>query len=146
MKLIAWNCRGLGNGPAIRGLQDIQKKEDPDMLFLSETKLDKARIEWWRWKLHMTGMVVKDCEGQGGGLALFWKSSLKVKPGLKSRYHIDTEVTEEDGFVWRFTGIYGEPKLEARKATWKLLRTIKHHSDRPWKLGFNSGRKGWRGG
>ncbi|KAE8800591.1 Retrotransposon protein [Hordeum vulgare] len=52
-------------------LLDIQKKEDPDMLFSSETKLDARRIEWWKWKLGMTGLVVKDCEGKGGGLAMF---------------------------------------------------------------------------
>uniref|UniRef100_A0A8I6YYK3 Endonuclease/exonuclease/phosphatase domain-containing protein n=1 Tax=Hordeum vulgare subsp. vulgare TaxID=112509 RepID=A0A8I6YYK3_HORVV len=132
MKLIAWNCRGLGNGSAIRGLLGIQRKEDPDMMFLSETKLDTRRIEWWKWKLGMTGLVVKDCEGKGGGLAMFWKSSLKISPGMKSRYHIDTEITEDDRFVWRFTGVYGEPKMEARETTWRRLRNIKHHSDKPW--------------
>uniref|UniRef100_A0A8I6XX79 Reverse transcriptase domain-containing protein n=1 Tax=Hordeum vulgare subsp. vulgare TaxID=112509 RepID=A0A8I6XX79_HORVV len=102
------------------------------MLFLSETKLDKRRIEWWKWKLGMTSLVVKDYEGKGGGLAMFSKSTLKVNPGMKSRYHIDTEITEEDGFVWRFAGIYGEPRMEARETTWRLLRNIKHHSDKPW--------------
>jgi hypothetical protein len=43
-----------------------------------------------------------------------------------SKYHIDTEITEPDGFVWRFTGIYGEPKTEDREKTWKLLRTLKN--------------------
>lgn len=48
MKIIAWNCRGLGNRPAVRGLLEIQRKEDPDILFLSETKLDKKRMEKFR--------------------------------------------------------------------------------------------------
>ncbi|KAI4979941.1 hypothetical protein ZWY2020_016694 [Hordeum vulgare] len=52
--------------------------------------------------------------------------------GFKSRYHIDTEITEADGFTWRFTGIYGEPKVEARGKTWLLLRTLKQQSDKPW--------------
>ena len=40
MKLVAWNCPGLGNGPIICGLLNLQK-EDPDVLFLSETKMDR---------------------------------------------------------------------------------------------------------
>ncbi|RLN08650.1 hypothetical protein C2845_PM11G28210 [Panicum miliaceum] len=40
MRLITWNCWGLGNGPAIRGLLDVQKREPPDILFLAETKRD----------------------------------------------------------------------------------------------------------
>jgi exonuclease III len=45
MRIVAFNSRGLGNGPAVKGLLDIQKKEDPDILFLSETKLDGKRME-----------------------------------------------------------------------------------------------------
>ncbi|PNT60744.1 hypothetical protein BRADI_5g03822v3 [Brachypodium distachyon] len=71
MELIAWNCRGLGNGPAVRGLLDIQKKEDPDILFLSKTKMCAKRMDWFRWKLGLTQMFVKDCDGRSGGLALF---------------------------------------------------------------------------
>ena len=45
MKLVAWNCRGLGNRPAVRSLLELQKTEDADILFLSETKMDRRRIE-----------------------------------------------------------------------------------------------------
>jgi exonuclease III len=71
VKLASWNSRGLGNDPAMNGLLEFQKKEDPDILFLSETKMDRSKLEWLRWKLSMPNMMVKDCVGQSGGLVIF---------------------------------------------------------------------------
>lgn len=66
-------------------------------------------------------------------MAIFWKREVDVKLiGFVSKYHIDTEITEKDGFVWRFSGLYGEPKMEEKDKTWKLLRTLKYQSDKPW--------------
>jgi hypothetical protein len=31
------DCQGLGNGPAICGLLELEKEEVPNVLFLSET-------------------------------------------------------------------------------------------------------------
>jgi len=69
----------LGNGPAIRGLLNLQKEEDPDILFLSVTKMDERRIEGLRWKLGLTNLVVKDCVGKSGGLAIFWKKEINLQ-------------------------------------------------------------------
>jgi len=38
MIVLSWNCRGLGNLSAVRALKRLVKDEDPDILFLSETK------------------------------------------------------------------------------------------------------------
>jgi exonuclease III len=66
MKLVSWNCRGLGNRLAVRGLLDLQKSERANVLFLSEIKLDRRRMEKFRWMLGLTNMVVKEVAGQGG--------------------------------------------------------------------------------
>ena len=57
---------------------------------------------------------------------------MNLTAGWKSKYHIDAMIREDDGFEWRFTGIYGEPKAEEREQTWRLMRTLKHQSDKPW--------------
>jgi hypothetical protein len=61
----------LGNGPTVRSLLNLQKEEDPDILFLSGRKLDQRRIEGLRWKLGMTKLDVEDCKEKSGGLTIF---------------------------------------------------------------------------
>jgi exonuclease III len=77
MKIVGYNCRGLGNRPAVRGLLALQKKEDPDILFLSETKLDKKGIEKFRHILGMPHLVFKECHKRVyiGLRILHWKSA-----------------------------------------------------------------------
>jgi exonuclease III len=63
MKAIAHNCRGLGNQPAVLGLLELWKAEAPDILFLSETKLDKEEMKRIDVLLDMPNMEVKNCVG-----------------------------------------------------------------------------------
>jgi exonuclease III len=77
MRIISWNCRGLVNGPAVRGLLDVQKRMASDILFfLTEIKHDKKWMEWFRWKLEMPNMVAKSSKRTNGGLAMFWRRVL----------------------------------------------------------------------
>jgi hypothetical protein len=81
----------------------------------------------------MPHIMVKNPVGQSGGLALFWKRDVNLRiVGFMSNNHIDAEITEVDGFVWRFTGTYGDPHTEGKTNTWMLLRTLKHQNNKPW--------------
>jgi hypothetical protein len=71
---------------------------DPESLFLSETKIYRRRIEPFGWKLGLTNLIVKDCEGESGGLTLFWKD-IDLKVNLLSRTFLDVELVEKDGFI-----------------------------------------------
>ena len=60
------SAKGLGNRLTVCGLLDLQKSEKADILFLSETKMDDKRMQWFRWTFGLVNMVVKDYEGKGG--------------------------------------------------------------------------------
>jgi hypothetical protein len=44
MKILAWNCRGLAQGPTIRALRALIRIHRPEMVFLSETKVSSSRF------------------------------------------------------------------------------------------------------
>jgi exonuclease III len=72
MKLMAWNCWGLGNAPTVRGLLRCHKAKRADILFLFETKLDEKRMQVFKKKLGLANMEVVDCVGKGEGLVVLW--------------------------------------------------------------------------
>lgn len=49
-----------------------------------------------------------------------------------SRLYIDGDVMEDDGFVWRFAGFYGEPSSDKKELSWRVLHTLNAARRRPW--------------
>ncbi|KAE8774428.1 hypothetical protein D1007_53200 [Hordeum vulgare] len=77
-------------------------------------------------------MVARDSEGKGGGVVVFWRRGLSVELRDFSRFHMDLEIKEEDGFKWRFTEIYGVPRAEKKHVTWKVMRILHNQASLPW--------------
>ena len=66
MKILAWNCCGLGNPRAVRALRGLVKDEDPDIVFLSETKGTAPEMERIKRRLGLNNRLFVDCNGKGG--------------------------------------------------------------------------------
>jgi hypothetical protein len=98
----------------------------------SETKMDKRRIEKFRWMLGLTNLVFMECAGKSGGLALFLRSGVDVSLKAISKYYIDVDIAGPNDEVWRFTGIYGEPQTEKKDSTWAVLRNLNSKGSGPW--------------
>ena len=71
-------------------------------------------------------------EGHGGGLALFWKSSINLVIEDSSSYFIDTWIDKNKEHEWRFTSFCGELATSRRCEAWDVLQTLNHHPDVPW--------------
>ncbi|KAG2635964.1 hypothetical protein PVAP13_2NG409003 [Panicum virgatum] len=106
----------LASARAVRALLEIQRREKPEVFFLSETHLDKATAE----KLKRSS----------GGLLLIWKKEVSVQCQGVSRYYVD--VTKEEEEEWRLTVIYGEPRWEHKHLTYEAMRSLHSGSDLPW--------------
>jgi exonuclease III len=71
MNILSWNCQGIGSPWKVRDLHLLVKENNPNILFLMETKCKKSRLEYLRVKLGYGGLFVVDSVGRSGGLAFF---------------------------------------------------------------------------
>jgi hypothetical protein len=78
MKLCGWNCRAANSPTAVRSLPDLREHLKHDILFLSESHLNKEDAESLRRKLVYDFMCVVESDGRSRGLVLFWNDENKM--------------------------------------------------------------------
>ena len=82
----------------------------PKIVFLSETKVRKNRIERIKERVGFANGLSVHCHGRSRGLALLWTRDINLEIKSYSSHHIDAIIIEESSnFNWRFTGFYGHP-------------------------------------
>ncbi|XP_050217409.1 uncharacterized protein LOC126668246 [Mercurialis annua] len=135
MNHLFWNCRGLGNPRTVRYLRCLVQRYSPSLVFLSETKLVKAKIDCI-FQTFGYDTVVVDSVGNGGGLVVGWKEGVSANLRSMSANHIDLDVKLSRGDdVWRFTGFYGFPSETDKFKSWDLLAKLGSESHGAWLIG-----------
>jgi exonuclease III len=89
MRILSWNCRGLGNLRTVRDLFRVVKEKCPSLVFLMETKVRKEKMDLIRYKLGFPNMFVVDCMEKSGVMALLWGSEILVNIQNFSLRHIN---------------------------------------------------------
>lgn len=79
MELFCWNSHRLGNPYGVQILFDLLVKEDPDVIFLQETKVLASFFEFQKFYFGFSHCLVIDRVGQGGGLILIWKREVDLE-------------------------------------------------------------------
>ncbi|XP_042954649.1 uncharacterized protein LOC122291063 [Carya illinoinensis] len=126
MKILSWNCRGLGNPQTVQILDVLIKEKKPDLVFLMETKLSYTKASRISKRFRFQGSVVVEAVGRGGGLMLMWKEESLAELINYSQHHINVSIWDESiSKRWLLTCFYGHPVSSLRDKTWSLLASFK---------------------
>jgi exonuclease III len=130
MKILSWNCRGLGKPSAVRDLRQIIKAHQPDIIFLTETKFQSSDFSTRTNSFgNSYSNFVVDCtmspRNRSDGLALFWSNNVNITIIGYNTNMIDCYLgsTNNDN-LWRATGIYGFPQQDKKINTCDLISSL----------------------
>lgn len=137
MKIISWNCRGLGNPRAIRALSRLIIKEKPHIVFLMETRLKSSEMVHLKHRWGFNRGLSVDCRGVGResaeGVSLLWHDNIDISIMSYSINHIHGQCVDgEEAEKWDITGIYGYPEENNKKKTWQLIEQLSSQVGRKW--------------
>jgi len=134
MSLLSWSYRGLGNPQTVNTLKNFIRLEDPNLVFLMETKSNEEWVKIVRNQCSFKDIFVIPSDGlKGGGVALFWKFDIKVDVLNALLSFIDALIEGGDRIgCWHLSSFYGHPKTSQRVESWRLLNSLKDSSQLPW--------------
>ena len=132
MRIISWNCRGLGNTSTVRQGKQIALFWKPDFFFILETRLTKGRGRQIFSNWGFTGCFEVPRESLSGGLALGWTQDWDVSILFQNRHFIHSQITNIQGEVFTVTFLYGHPNLAHRHLIWNELQTFGREITQRW--------------
>ncbi|XP_074315136.1 uncharacterized protein LOC141651317 [Silene latifolia] len=125
MKILSWNCQGLGNPKTVGTLRDWCWRESPNIVFVMETMINARELEKVRNKCGYTSGLCFCISGRSGGLGLWWKD-LNIHLVSYDKYHITINVlVEEEEVLWKAAaGVYRWPEQANKYKTWDMMRAL----------------------
>ena len=89
LRIISWNCRGLGNPRSVRALHDLVRCWNPKIVFLMETKSKKNRMERIKNRIGFANGLIVPSVGRSGGIALLWTREISLEVKSYTKFHVD---------------------------------------------------------
>lgn len=137
MRIMAWNCRGLGSPSTVPQLKESLRFFKPELVFLSETKRKAAFVSnlcaelGWDKRWHVVDPV-----GRSGGLLLGWSNTITVYQVVCTAYSMEVELESADtqGKVWVVL-VYASVNERIRLEQWEALATRSQKWGDRWILG-----------
>ena len=101
-------------------------------MFFMETKWSILKMQKLCYDLNFQSVLVAPCDGQSGGLGLFWKAKCDLHIQTFSPNHIDAYILSVDKPPWRLTGFYERPEGHRKRELWRILRHLYARASLPW--------------
>lgn len=122
MKLLFWNCQGVGQPLRIRHLRGLECQHCPNFVFLMEIKANQTYMAKIRQKLNFQHKWAIPSKGKSGCLTLFWSDSSQIQLIHSTKDIIDARILHPSSPTWwRLTCIYGNSIYSERLAQWNAL-------------------------
>ncbi|CAN6541494.1 unnamed protein product [Malus baccata var. baccata] len=122
MKLIVWNCQGIGGDLTVDNLLEQNRRHTPDIVILLETKNKSSRYEFLKRRLDMNFMFAVEPKGIGGGLCVLWKDESQIVLLKSEEFMIEVRVWDATiDKHWRLFAIYASTDERRRREQWKNL-------------------------
>ncbi|GER52284.1 non-LTR reverse transcriptase [Striga asiatica] len=137
MKMILWNCRGLGGPSTVSQLKDSIRIHHPNFMFLSELKKQKDFVKTICVKLgYKDRLVAVDPIGISGGLVLLWDSSQNIIQIIQHSFCFEVEIGKPNSNVsfW-VVFVYMSTDRVIREDQWSFLINAKSKWGQDWIIG-----------
>ncbi|XP_070672471.1 uncharacterized protein [Malus domestica] len=122
MKIICWNCQGIGGDLTVDNLLEQNRLHSPEVVALLETKNNSRRYRFLKHRLGMSCMHAIEPRGIAGGLCVFWRDVQNVVLIKYGDFFI--EVLIEDGvrhLKWRLMVVYACTDERKRAQQFEVL-------------------------
>ncbi|KAK1367590.1 hypothetical protein POM88_033682 [Heracleum sosnowskyi] len=107
MKILSWNCRGIGNPCTVNALRGWCWRDRPNFIFLMVTKNDGKRLERVQNKCGFSEGVSINSVGNSGGMGFWWRD-VNVVLCSYSAHHFEVNVLDDENVVLVMFGDFNE--------------------------------------
>lgn len=109
----------------MRALKELVRGANPDMIFLSETKIKTPKVKGICNRLKLVDSWCVDLVGKSGGLALFWRLGVDLEVVFSDKNMIVALVySDPPKTPCLLFAIYGPYQRSKKKNFWSLLNSM----------------------
>ncbi|XP_026383665.1 uncharacterized protein LOC113279176 [Papaver somniferum] len=133
MRILSWNVQGFKTASTRNHLSGIIRAQNPDIIFLCETKLSKIKCQPFLKQYQYPNWDYIEPEGMSGGLVILWKNGFTCDI-VDTHLNMFSAIVQSDPSKPEFllTCIYCFSNYTKKKDQWSYIKQISENNSNPW--------------